>query len=734
MKKYLTLIMSVLLIIQGLCIPSYAAEPEFTITTSSARVTNAPQESDLIVALYNGTQLTGVKMYNGTGTINAAYSNDMKEQMKNSDNIKVFLWDMKTIKPLANSFSEKLSNLPTPAPLPEQIGNMRLINGGTYTMGSPTDEPERGSDEIQHEVNVDSFYMSKTELSQKEYQAVMGENPSENKGENLPVTNITWYDAIQYCNELSKSEGLTPCYTVSDNTVTWNKAANGYRLPTEAEWEYAARANTDTPFSFGDYVNDTDANCYNAYGYNNDASGNWINGYLQHTVNVENYNTNGNGLYNIHGNAAEWVWDWYGAYDTTSSANPTGAENGSAKIIRGGGWNDQPKHIRSAYRGAQPADVPLYSIGMRLVRNAEPMTDEIKSIYSTKAENKTGKTLIAYFSQTGNTDGLAKIIQEMSDADIFRIERKTPYSSNHNGSVLYGEALEELRNEESPDLKAYLEDEGMNIDDYDTILLGYCNWWASIPAPVHSFLTHYDLSGKTIIPFCSMGGGRFGQTISAIAKLTPNSVIKEGLEVTYSSYDRNEIREWLEKIPVSIPTPTPTPIPTPTPTPTPTPDSSNVLVAYFSCTNNTEGIAKHILNAVDADEYEIVPEVAYTSADLNYNTDCRANREQNDASARPAISGSVENMEDYDIIFLGYPIWWGQAPKIIYTFLESYDMSGKTIVPFCTSASSGVGSSATNLHSLCSDTVTWTAGRRFASSASSSSVVSWIDGLGLNIK
>ena len=95
-----------------------------------------------------------------------------------------------------------------------------------------------------------------------------------------------------------------------------------------------------------------------------------------------------------------------------------------------------------------------------------------------------------------------------------------------------------------PELKAYVP----NLADYDVILLGYCNWWASIPAPIRSFLMHDDFSGKTIVPFCSMGGGRFGQTISAIAKLAPESVILKGLDVTYSSYDRTAIRSWLDGI------------------------------------------------------------------------------------------------------------------------------------------------------------------------------------------
>ena len=158
---------------------------------------------------------------------------------------------------------------------------------------------------------------------------------------------------------------------------------------------------------------------------------------------------------------------------------------------------------------------------------------------------------------------------------------------------------------------------------------------------------------------------------------------------------------------------------------------SKVLVAYFSCTGSTESIADHIGDALGVTPYRITPEVPYTSDDLNYNdSTTRATREQNDPDARPAIAGTVENMADYDVIFLGYPIWWGQAPKIMYTFVESYDLSGKTIVPFCTSGSSPIGSRAANLSRSASDAA-WLAGNRFSAGASRESVVNWIDGLGL---
>lgn len=158
-----------------------------------------------------------------------------------------------------------------------------------------------------------------------------------------------------------------------------------------------------------------------------------------------------------------------------------------------------------------------------------------------------------------------------------------------------------------------------------------------------------------------------------------------------------------------------------------------ILVAYFSAIGTTKGVAEHIANGLNADIYEIVPEEAYTDADLDYNdNNSRTTIEMNDPDARPAISGSVENMEQYDIIFVGYPIWWGEAPRIVSTFMESYDFSGKTIVPFCTSGGSGIGSSASNLERLTSG-ATWLDGRRLNGSDSQDTVMEWVNSLDLNL-
>lgn len=161
---------------------------------------------------------------------------------------------------------------------------------------------------------------------------------------------------------------------------------------------------------------------------------------------------------------------------------------------------------------------------------------------------------------------------------------------------------------------------------------------------------------------------------------------------------------------------------------------NRTLVAYFSATNTTKRLAEFLSDGLQSDLYEITPTVPYTSADLDYgNSDSRSSMEMNNPNSRPEISGSVENMGQYDIVFIGYPIWWGEAPKIISTFLESYNFSGKKIIPFCTSGSSGIGSSASNLHRL-AEQAEWLSGRRFGSSASRNDMIEWVDSLGLGIQ
>ena len=164
----------------------------------------------------------------------------------------------------------------------------------------------------------------------------------------------------------------------------------------------------------------------------------------------------------------------------------------------------------------------------------------------------------------------------------------------------------------------------------------------------------------------------------------------------------------------------------------PAPSEKKSLVAYFSVTHHTEPIAEYISEHTDATLYEIVPEQPYTDKDIDYgDSSSRTSIEKNDPNARPAIASTVDNIEQYDIIYLGYPIWHGQAPKIMYTFLESvFIKDGATIVPFCTSASSGIGSSATNLKQL-APSANWLDGNRFAVGTDKSTVTQWVDSLNL---
>lgn len=431
------------------------------------------------------------------------------------------------------------------AELPEDFV---LITGGTFLMGSPETENWRGEDEAQHTVTVSDFAMCVHEVTQAEYESIVGSNPSSFAGEDLPVDSVSWLEAAAYCNLRSEAEGLSPVYQINGETVTWDRTANGYRLPTEAEWEYACRAGTVTPFNTETSISAEEANYYGHYPYeieeNYFSQGNLQTKpgiYRQTSVAVKSFSPNGYGLYDMHGNVGEWVWDYYGSYPAEESADPVGAESGTLRVNRGGGWNDFAKNMRSAYRAAAPQDQQRFNVGIRLVLGAVSNVSAV-SVNKENVSGNSGNVLIAYFSWGGNTKGIAKEIARQTGADLFEIECTAPYSTDYN--TVLEQAQHDQNIQARPELAAHVE----NMDEYGTVILGYPNWWASIPMPVASFLDEYDFTDKTIVPFCSHGGGRFGQSLTAIAKLAPDSVMGEGLSVHYSggSTLSQDISDWLE--------------------------------------------------------------------------------------------------------------------------------------------------------------------------------------------
>jgi formylglycine-generating enzyme required for sulfatase activity len=258
--------------------------------------------------------------------------------------------------------------------------DMVLINGGTFSMGSPKNDTVMTSLEIRHQVTISSFYMSKYQVTQMKYERTMGINPSKFMGSNLPVEQVSWYDAIEYCNSLSQIEGLFPVYTIdkslhdpnnmNDNdtlkwVVTWDRNANGYRLPTEAEWEYACRAGTNTPFNTGNNITTDQANYNGNYPYEKNRKGI----FRGRTTDVGSFRPNRWGLFDMHGNVWEWCWDWEGTYSNLSQIDPSGAVSSRGRIYRGGSWGNRADYIRSANRGASNPTTISETVGFRVVRS-----------------------------------------------------------------------------------------------------------------------------------------------------------------------------------------------------------------------------------------------------------------------------------------------------------------------------------------------------------------------------
>jgi formylglycine-generating enzyme required for sulfatase activity len=238
-------------------------------------------------------------------------------------------------------------NVPGGMEATNSIGmKLRLIPAGEFMMGSPTTESDRIDTETQHRVSITKpFYLGVTEVTQEQYQKVMGKNPSQFKRPQNPVEKVSWAEAVEFCGKLS----AMPAEKTSGYV---------YRLPTEAEWEYACRSGTTTAYGFGD-----DASRLGDYGWfegNSDSS----------THPVGEKKPNAWGLYDMHGNVWEWCQDWYGDYPSGSATDPTGATSGSIRAFRGGGWLFFARGCRSAYRIWCTPEYRSYGLGFRVLRSS----------------------------------------------------------------------------------------------------------------------------------------------------------------------------------------------------------------------------------------------------------------------------------------------------------------------------------------------------------------------------
>jgi len=257
---------------------------------------------------------------------------------------------------------------------------MVYVPSGSFEMGKELGTAGSGDNTPVHTVTLTGFYMGKYQVTQAQYQAVMGTNPSYFSSNpasgdvqgNRPVEQVSWYDAIEFCNALSIKEGLSPYYSIDkvnkdpNNTNSWddmkwtvtrNSTANGYRLPTEAQWEYAAKGGNGTPgnytYSWSNTVGDV------AWYWENSNS-------ITHEVGKKQ--PNGLGIYDMSGNVWEWCWDWYGSYSSGAQTDPQGAASGDFRVVRGGSWYDVASSTRSVLRSYDNPYGRRYDVGFRLVR------------------------------------------------------------------------------------------------------------------------------------------------------------------------------------------------------------------------------------------------------------------------------------------------------------------------------------------------------------------------------
>ncbi len=264
------------------------------------------------------------------------------------------------IDPPAQSPPERLAEREPPPPKVDDGVAMVSIPGGVFLMGSANDEPGgRDNEGPRHEVRIAAFECMRYPVTRRLYRELIGQDPGwpDGDADERPVNRVSWNNAIEFCNRLSQGSRLTPCYRIdAAGQATWEPAANGYRLLTEAEWEYACRAGSRTRYSFGD--DDSALGDHAWYAANSDGT--------PHAVGSRKPNRWG--LHDLHGNVWEWCWDCYGPYSSAAQDDPIGPPTGEVRVLRGGSFYFPAEGLRSAFRDGNRAEYRDGFVGFRCAR------------------------------------------------------------------------------------------------------------------------------------------------------------------------------------------------------------------------------------------------------------------------------------------------------------------------------------------------------------------------------
>ncbi len=255
------------------------------------------------------------------------------------------------------AMAPKPAAAPVPAPETEIRIDEAFVEGGTFRMGDAW-EGENPDGKIVHSVTLSGFYLGTHEVTQALYRRVMGNNPSAAQGDDLPVESVTWYEAVEFCNRVSDALGLQKVYTVSGTEVRADFTRNGYRLPTESEWEYAARSRGRDDRQWSGTNKESGIEEYAWYYWDDPAP---------HPAGMKKPNELG--LYDMTGNVEEWCWDWYGPYTKAGKTDPKGPASGKYRVARGGAWNWDADYSRTARRDGFTPDKRYEVLGFRVARN-----------------------------------------------------------------------------------------------------------------------------------------------------------------------------------------------------------------------------------------------------------------------------------------------------------------------------------------------------------------------------